>query len=156
MSTFWNPLDAGDEKPDDIGNPASVQLNQSMQTEAEQISERRQRAPPLTSILNLDDFERVAEQVLGKDSQAFSYYRSAADDEKTYDRNRESWSMLGFRPRVLVDVDDISLSTIFLGKKADFPVFIAPTAFAQLGHPEGERCNVAGAAAHNGTYCISR
>lgn len=126
------------------------------QTEAEEIAERRKRAPPLASILCLDDFERVAERVLGSDSQTFSYYRSAADDERTFDVNRQAWSMLGFRPRVLVDVDTISLNTSFLGQPVNFPVFIAPTAFASLGHSEGELCNVTGAAEHSGTYCMSR
>ena len=63
--------------------------------------------------------------------------------------------MLGFRPRVLIDIEKTSLSTSFLGQPVDFPMFVAPAALARLGHPDGEKCIVEGASKHNGTYCIS-
>ena len=45
------------------------------------MAERRESLPPVSSMINLDDFEKTAEHVLGTKSQAYAYYSSAADDE---------------------------------------------------------------------------
>lgn len=45
--------------------------------------------------------------------------------------------LLRFRPRVLVDVSRIDMSTTVLGYKVSAPIMIAPTAMHKLAHPEG-------------------
>ena len=50
------------------------------------------------------------------------------------------FSFCGFlriRPRILVDVSRIDLSTTVLGYKISAPILIAPTALHKLAHPEG-------------------
>jgi (S)-2-hydroxy-acid oxidase len=42
-----------------------------------------------------------------------------------------------FRPRILIDVSKIDLSTTVLGFKISMPIMIAPTAFQKMAHPEG-------------------
>lgn len=44
---------------------------------------------------------------------------------------------LRFRPRILVDVSRIDLSTTILDYKISAPIIIAPTAFHKLANPEG-------------------
>jgi L-lactate dehydrogenase (cytochrome) len=84
-------------------------------SEADLMQERRSKLPHVQSMISLDDFERTAEHVLGSGSQAFAYYRSAADDELAFRRNREAFSYLSFLPRVLVPVQDVSTSSTLLG-----------------------------------------
>lgn len=55
--------------------------------------------PPLDSILNMYDFEEVAEKFLSKKSWAFQM--TAANDRLTRDANGEFWKKVYFRPRVL-------------------------------------------------------
>lgn len=42
-----------------------------------------------------------------------------------------------FRPRILIDVSKIDISTTVLGFKISMPIMIAPTAFQKMAHPEG-------------------
>jgi len=42
-----------------------------------------------------------------------------------------------FRPRVLVDVSEIDLSTTVLGFKIAMPIMIAPAAMQKMAHPDG-------------------
>ncbi|GAA5862666.1 hypothetical protein JCM8547_003506 [Rhodosporidiobolus lusitaniae] len=111
--------------------------------------------PPLTlgACLNLHDIEKAAERLLKP--KAWAYYRSAADDEKTFDWNQASFSTVRLRPRVLRDVTSVDLSTNILGFKSSMPVFISPAAMGRLAHPEGEKCLARVAAAHEIPYMIS-
>jgi len=45
--------------------------------------------------------------------------------------------MYRFRPRVLVDVSNIDMSTSILGYPISAPIMIAPTAMHKLAHPKG-------------------
>jgi len=42
-----------------------------------------------------------------------------------------------FRPRILIDVSKIDMSTTVLGFKISMPIMIAPTAMQKMAHPEG-------------------
>lgn len=42
-----------------------------------------------------------------------------------------------FRPRILVDVSNIDISTTILGYKIAMPIMVAPTAMQKMAHPEG-------------------
>jgi len=45
-----------------------------------EIKRRRENLPPVESVLNLAQFERMAKGVLGADSRAWKFYSSYADD----------------------------------------------------------------------------
>ncbi|CAL8137869.1 unnamed protein product [Prunus armeniaca] len=59
------------------------------------------------------------------------------------------------RPRVLVDVSRVDMSTTVLGYKISAPIMIAPTARHQLAHPEGEVATARAAAACNTIMVLS-
>lgn len=42
-----------------------------------------------------------------------------------------------FRPRILVDVSQIDMSTTLLGYRISAPIMLAPTAYHKLANPEG-------------------
>lgn len=44
-----------------------------------------------------------------------------------------------FRPRILIDVSKIDMSTTVLGFKISMPIMIAPTAMQKMAHPEGKK-----------------
>ncbi|KAJ5513837.1 FMN-dependent dehydrogenase [Penicillium fimorum] len=98
--------------------------------------ERIARMPSLEACYNLMDFEAVARQVMKK--TAWAYYSSGADDEITMRENHAAFHKIWFRPRILVDVEHIDMSTTMLGTKCSIPFYVTATALGKLGHPEGE------------------
>ncbi|KAL1411266.1 hypothetical protein Q8F55_002217 [Vanrija albida] len=90
----------------------------------------------LGSVINMRDFEKVAEPLLS--TVAWAYYASAGDDEITKNANAAAYQRVEFRPRVLRRVGQADASTTLLGCASSIPVFIAPAAMAKLGHPDGE------------------
>lgn len=52
--------------------------------------------------------------------------------------NHSAFHKIWFRPRVLVDVENVDTSTTMLGSKASIPFYVTATALGKLGHPEGE------------------
>ncbi|PWN28703.1 hypothetical protein BDZ90DRAFT_245485 [Jaminaea rosea] len=125
-------------------DPATVVQEAKEETD----QERRRRIalenlPPVGSMLNLDDFERMAKEILSE--QGWAYYSSAGDDCVTLRANRTSFSRVWFRPRVLRGASGkpgIDTSTTLLENSAriesSLPIYISPAAMAKLGHPEGE------------------
>ncbi|MCJ1363097.1 Cytochrome b2, mitochondrial precursor [Acarospora aff. strigata] len=109
--------------------------------------ERIKRMPILEQCYNLMDFEAVARRVMKK--TAWAYYSSGADDEITMRENHSAFHKIWFRPRVLVDVEKIDLSTNMLGTKVDIPFYVTATALGKLGNPEGEVILTRGAKKHN-------
>ncbi|KAJ5949841.1 hypothetical protein N7454_001425 [Penicillium verhagenii] len=98
--------------------------------------ERIKQMPPLAACYNLMDFEAVARRVMKK--TAWAYYSSGADDEITMRENHAAFHKIWFRPRVLVDVEHIDMSTTMLGDKCSIPFYVTATALGKLGNPEGE------------------
>jgi len=70
-------------------------------------------------------------------------------------RNREAFDDLALWYRVLRGGARPDLSTEILGATHDWPVLIAPTAFACLAHPEGERAIARAARAADVTQVLS-
>ncbi|KAL9105153.1 MAG: hypothetical protein Q9187_008800, partial [Circinaria calcarea] len=88
--------------------------------------ERIKRMPILEQCYNLMDFEAVARRVMKR--TAWAYYSSGADDEITMRENHSAFHKIWFRPRILVDVEKIDLSTKMLGTKVDIPFYVTATA----------------------------
>lgn len=95
--------------------------------------------------VNLLEIEALARPNLSP--AAADYFAGGADDEVTLRANRDTWERLWLRPRYLVDVSRLDLTTTAMGIGLPFPVIIAPTGFQQLAHPEGERAMARAAAA---------
>ena len=91
----------------------------------------------LKDCYNVEDFRKLAKKKLP--SPIFHYIDGGSDDEITLKRNTESFNKCDLVPNVLTDVSNIDLSTTVLGKKINFPLFLAATAMHRLYHHHGER-----------------
>ena len=103
--------------------------------------------PPLTSILNLRDFEAVAERFLPP--HAWAYYTAGADDEITKAENEGAYRKVLFRPRMLRNVGTIDTRTKILGFDSTLPFYITAVGIAKFAHPGGE-CTLVKAAGEQG------
>ncbi|MBD2629137.1 alpha-hydroxy acid oxidase [Trichormus variabilis] len=90
----------------------------------------------LVSPINLFEYEQLAKSHLSQ--MAFDYYSSGAWDEITLKDNRAAFTRIKLRPKMLVDVSEINLTTKVLGEPLQLPLLIAPMAFQCLAHPDGE------------------
>ena len=104
-------------------------------------------------LLTVDDAERLAEDAVAPD--AWSYIVGGAGDERTLRWNREAFSRFRLRPRVLVDVSSVTTETTVQGTPVSMPVLVAPMAFQQIAHEEGEVAMARGAAAAGTVMCLS-
>ena len=68
----------------------------------------------------------------------FGYMATGTDDEMTLRANREGFRKFELRPRRLVDVSKVDMSTEILGAKYDSPIVIAPTGSNRAFHADGE------------------
>ncbi len=99
------------------------------------------------------DFERLAAERL--EPGAFGYYAGGAGDELALAGNVEAWRNLRLRPRVLVDVSEVSTETTVLGTPVSMPLLVAPTAIQRLAHADGEPGMARAAAAAGTVMCLS-
>jgi isopentenyl diphosphate isomerase/L-lactate dehydrogenase-like FMN-dependent dehydrogenase len=102
-------------------------------------------------LLTVRDFERAARRVLTQ--QAYDYYRSGADGERTLRENARAFDRWILRPRVLADVAERDLSIELLGDRFASPIGVAPTAYHKLATPDGEAAT-ARACAGTGTLLV--
>ncbi|XP_058731863.1 glycolate oxidase 1-like isoform X2 [Vicia villosa] len=96
-------------------------------------------------ITNVSEFEAIAKQKLPK--MVYDYYASGAEDQWSLKENRNAFSRILFRPRILRDVSKIDLTTNVLGFDISMPIMIAPTAMQKMAHPEGENATAKAALA---------
>jgi isopentenyl diphosphate isomerase/L-lactate dehydrogenase-like FMN-dependent dehydrogenase len=104
-------------------------------------------------LLNVRDYERAAEQRL--EPAAFGYMAGGANDEWTMRENLAAFERWVLRPRMLVDVSEVTTATTVLGTETALPVLVAPTAFQRMAHPDGELAMARGAAAAGAVNCLS-
>jgi len=86
--------------------------------------------------INVFDFEPVCR--VNVPPAHFGYMASGIDDEVTLRANREGFLKFQLRPRRLVDVSKVDMSTEILGVKYDSPIIIAPVGGQQSFHEDGE------------------
>ncbi|MCB9187288.1 MAG: alpha-hydroxy-acid oxidizing protein [Flavobacteriales bacterium] len=85
----------------------------------------------------------------------FDYLEGSAEDERTFEWNRNSFSKYEFVPRTLTDVSSIDLSTTFQGVHIDIPVISAPTGMSRMFHWEGEKAVVRATHKAGTAYALS-
>jgi isopentenyl diphosphate isomerase/L-lactate dehydrogenase-like FMN-dependent dehydrogenase len=86
--------------------------------------------------INVFDFEPVARKNVPP--AHFGYMASGIDDEVTLRANREGFLKFQLRPRRLVDVSKVDMSTNILGVKYDTPIVVAPIGGHRAYHSGGE------------------
>ena len=94
-------------------------------------------------MLSLSDYQRAAQARL--DPMAWDYIEGGSGAERTLAANLRAFADVRLRPRVLVDVSHCPTSVPLLGGSLPAPVGIAPMAYHQLAHPDGELATVRGA-----------
>jgi 4-hydroxymandelate oxidase len=86
--------------------------------------------------INVFDFEPVCR--MNVPPAHFGYMASGVEDEVTLRANREDFQKFQLRPRRLVDVSKVDMSTEILGVRYATPIVIAPTGSNKAFHAEGE------------------
>jgi isopentenyl diphosphate isomerase/L-lactate dehydrogenase-like FMN-dependent dehydrogenase len=103
--------------------------------------------------INVADFERAAAEKL--DAGTLGYFAGGAGDELTLRDNVAAWSRWRLRPRVLVDVSEVTTAAEVLGGPVSMPLLVAPVAYQRLVDPEGEVGMARAAAAAGTVMCLS-
>jgi (S)-2-hydroxy-acid oxidase len=104
-------------------------------------------------VVNVDEYEHLAKHRMPK--MSFDYFANGSEDQVTLRENRAAFTRIRLRPRILVDVSTIDLTTSVLGFNIDMPIMVAPTALHKLAHPEGELATARAAAAANTIMILS-
>ena len=103
--------------------------------------------------VNVADFERLAAEAL--EPGTLGYFAGGAGDEVTLRENVESWRRWRLRPRMLVDVGEVTTTVELLGAEVSMPILVAPVAVQRLAHPDGEQAMARAAAAAGTLMCLS-
>jgi isopentenyl diphosphate isomerase/L-lactate dehydrogenase-like FMN-dependent dehydrogenase len=102
---------------------------------------------------NVADYETLAAARM--EAGLLGYYAGGAGDERTLRENVAAFARRRLRPRVLVDVSEVSTATTVLGREVSMPLLVAPTALHRMAHPDGEPGTARAAAAAGTIYCLS-
>jgi L-lactate dehydrogenase (cytochrome) len=92
--------------------------------------------PDISMMVNVWDFELIAKQKVTK--EAWAYMMSGADDEVCLRENHAAFHRVILKPKVLVDVENIDMTTTILGTKCSIPMYITSCALGRLYHEDGE------------------
>src|SRR6185312_6878703 len=93
--------------------------------------------------INIFDFEPVAAKNIPP--AHFGYMTGGVNDDVTLRANREGFLKFQLRPRRLVDVSKVDMSTEILGVKYNSPIVLAPSGGHKGYHPDGEPATARGA-----------
>jgi len=111
------------------------------------------RADPIGRVLSLAEFEAMAERLL--DRASFDYIAGGSGEEITLRDNVEAFRRRRLRPRVLVDVSEVDISTELLGQRVKVPFGVAPMAFQHLAHDDAEVAMARAARSAGAMFCLS-
>ncbi|KAG2227703.1 hypothetical protein INT45_004745 [Circinella minor] len=118
-------------------NNEEEELQEEETEEDKRVKLAREKMPRLEEMYNTFDFESVAKNILKAD--AWGYFNSGANDEISMRENHNAFHRIWLRPRVMVDVANIDMTTKMLGDKTSFPLYISATALNKMAHPDGEK-----------------
>lgn len=127
--------------------PGSWSLSSSTTKEQHSATDKRETSgpPPLSSLINLHDFEKIAQAHLSPN--AWAYISSGAEDELTKRQNAKAFQKIALRPRILRRIPAVDTTATILGKQVSLPVYMSAVGIAKYAHPDGE-CALAAAAGH--------
>jgi isopentenyl diphosphate isomerase/L-lactate dehydrogenase-like FMN-dependent dehydrogenase len=104
-------------------------------------------------VINVSDYVEAAREKV--DPKVWCYFEGGAGDEATLRANVAAWERWQLRPRMLVDVSELSTETTLLGTKVSSPLGVAPFAMQRLLDPEGEVATARAAAAAGTLLTVS-
>jgi 4-hydroxymandelate oxidase len=103
--------------------------------------------------LSLPEFEVSARRRLPHD--VYEFLAGGAGDEHSVRANIESYQKIFLRPRVLRPVKAIEISQDLFERNLPTPIFLAPTAYQRLVHPDGELASAGAAFDHQVPFVLS-
>ncbi|MGN6828796.1 alpha-hydroxy acid oxidase [Paucibacter sp. M5-1] len=112
---------------------------------------RREALPE--GIAGLADFEAHARARLSE--PAWAYFSGGAADELSLRANRTAWDALRLHPRVLRELAGGHTRTHLLDRELPHPILLAPIAYQQLAHADGEIASAYAAAAQDAGLILS-
>lgn len=105
------------------------------------------------SAVNVSEyFDAAAAKV---EPNIWCYFEGGSGDEISLRANRAAYGRWRLRPRMLVDVSEVTTATTLLGTPVAMPLGIAPFAMQRLIDAEGEVSSARAAAAANTLMCVS-
>ena len=104
-------------------------------------------------MINVADYVEAARAKVAP--ERWCYFEGGAGDEVSLRANVAAYGRWRFRPRMLVDVSEISLATTLLGTTVAMPLGIAPFAMQRLLDPDGEAATARAAAAASVLLTVS-
>jgi 4-hydroxymandelate oxidase len=110
----------------------------------ELIGEPPGRIAPLADLVNVYEVQAMARRKLAETAIA-----ALGDDD------RKALERITFRPRLMVNVSKLDLSTELLGEMMFSPIVVGPVSNQQTYHPDGEVATVTGAAAARALAIVS-
>lgn len=113
----------------------------------------RDQKPPLSTLMNLNDFENAFYK--HGPAKPVAYMSGASNDLLSLSANTQFWQKLWFRPRVMRNVKDVNTKMTMLGVDVTMPVRICPMGAAKTAGPESETALGVGAKANGIVYCMS-
>lgn len=112
---------------------------------------------PLTQIPSdivcVEDYISYAKARLSP--QAWAYFSGGAADGFAIERNRRAFDQYRLVPSVLKDLRGGHTRTQLLGRELAYPMLLAPVAYQQLAHHDGELATVLAASAMQATMVLS-
>jgi len=123
--------------------PAEAPVEVAADDSDDEEDEDDEEIPDISQMVNVWDFELIAKKNVTK--EAWAYLMSGADDELCFRENHAAFHRVYLKPKVLVDVDNIDMSTTVLGCKMTIPMYITSCALGRLYHEDGECCLARGA-----------
>ncbi len=86
--------------------------------------------------INVFDFESVAKAKLPP--AHYGYLATGVEDDRTLRANRQAFCRIHLRPRRLIDVSEVDMTTDLFGVPWKSPIILAPVGSQKAFHPEGE------------------
>ncbi len=103
--------------------------------------------------VNLHELAQAAGPKLS--AQAAAYFNGGAADEHTLAANPADWQRLHLWPRTLAPLGGSHTRTLIGPHAVAHPIWLAPVAYQQLAHPEGEVATAMAAAAQGAGMVLS-
>ncbi|KAG0650720.1 Oxidase FUB9 [Hyphodiscus hymeniophilus] len=112
------------------------------------------RGPTLDpNVLTIGDLKDIASKKLP--IMYRDYFNEGGMDMITLRDNEDVYDRYKIRPRVLVNMSHLDVSTTIFGSKVSFPLGFSPAAMHQLAHPDGEVATSRAAAKHGVAMAVS-
>ena len=103
--------------------------------------------------INIYEFEALSNDRMPK--HEYDFVAGGATDEITLRRTRDAFDSIMLRPKMLVDISQMDVSTTVLGQRIEFPVMADPSGGHGRAHPDGELATARAAGAMGTVMVLS-